>query len=731
MASDWTAGPKICEVGGVGMLLPLGRDDENQWPDVLRVILYGLGMIYLFIGIAIIADGFVASIEAITARKSQHKTKSGQTLTKNVWNDTVATLSLMALGSSAPEISLSIVDLFKKEFHFSPLGAQTISGSAAFNLLVIVAVCIMIIPSTETRLVQELPAFYVTAAVSVFAYFWLALILIVRTPDVVEVWEAILTFLYLPMLIWVSYKVDVGDFGRLAQRLGWAVEPAEVKPESDMALIGFPFDELTVEANPDEAKTVEVVVKRPENTTGNISVAYHTFGLRATPGYDYTDVQQGRLEFSEDDSEHAISIEILPKAVNRVDRKFLLILDDPEGDVEFDGETDGGKDAAIMTVTITTPSSKGSKLVRSVEAVVNFNGIHRGAVDWKEQMTSCIYCCGSPEEQKEATMVDWALHIISLPWKLLFTLVPPTTLWGGWACFYSSLGGIGIVTVVISDLAELFGCVLGIRDDVTAIVFVALGTSMPDLFASLSAAREEPTADASIVNVTGSNSVNVFLGLGLPWTIGAIYWAVSGPAGDWQMRYSNLPHVMGPDGTAVFVVESRNLGFCVMIFGAACTMAFLILHCRRRFLGAELGGPFVPKIVSGVAFISYWLGFIGVSSWRVDRWDASTMLEASLVILGTGSFELLVTLVAVVIIIIYRQRSSGGGEASAVEQPVSFRRSQSALSNGSNSSRGSRGSKNKEHSSLSEGVTGVSGVKGVGISMLKPRFVNQVCEQMI
>lgn len=53
---------------------------------------------------------------------------------------------------------------------------------------------------------------------------------------------------------------------------------------------------------------------------------------------------------------------------------------------------------------------------------------------------------------------------------------------------------------------------------------MALGTSLPDLFASKQAATKEKTADNSIGNVTGSNSVNVFLGLGLPWTIAAIYW---------------------------------------------------------------------------------------------------------------------------------------------------------------------------------------------------------------
>jgi len=49
---------------------------------------------------------------------------------------------------------------------------------------------------------------------------------------------------------------------------------------------------------------------------------------------------------------------------------------------------------------------------------------------------------------------------------------------------------------------------------------------MPDTFASKAAAINEKTADSSVGNVNGSNSVNVFLGLGLPWVIATIYWLV-------------------------------------------------------------------------------------------------------------------------------------------------------------------------------------------------------------
>lgn len=96
----------------------------------------------------------------------------------------------------------------------------------------------------------------------------------------------------------------------------------------------------------------------------------------------------------------------------------------------------------------------------------------------------------------------------------------------GYLCFVVSILCIGMVTAVIGDVASHFGGTLGIKDSVTAIVFVALGTSIPDTFASKVAAIQDKYADASVGNVTGSNAVNVFLGIGIAWSIAAIYhWA--------------------------------------------------------------------------------------------------------------------------------------------------------------------------------------------------------------
>jgi len=80
------------------------------------------------------------------------------------------------------------------------------------------------------------------------------------------------------------------------------------------------------------------------------------------------------------------------------------------------------------------------------------------------------------------------LHFVCIGWKLLFAIIPPPHYNGGWSCFIMALMMIGVVTYVVGEFANLFGCVFDIKPSVTAITFVALGTSLPDTFASMKAA---------------------------------------------------------------------------------------------------------------------------------------------------------------------------------------------------------------------------------------------------
>ncbi|KAK5898657.1 hypothetical protein CesoFtcFv8_008213 [Champsocephalus esox] len=223
-----------------------------------------------------------------------------------------------------------------------------------------------------------------------------------------------------------------------------------------------------------------------------------------------------------------------------------------------------------------------------------------GTNSWREQFVDAITVnsgdddedgCG---EEKLPSCFDYVMHFLTVFWKILFALVPPTDYLNGWACFVVSISGIGLLTAVIGDLASHFGCTVGLKDSVTAVVFVALGTSVPDTFASKVSAIQDQYADASIGNVTGSNAVNVFLGIGVAWSIAAIYHAMHGEE---------------------FHVDPGTLAFSVTLF---CIFAFIcisvLLYRRRPSIGGELGGPRVPKILTSCLFFSLWLLYIVFSS---------------------------------------------------------------------------------------------------------------------
>lgn len=119
------------------------------------------------------------------------------------------------------------------------------------------------------------------------------------------------------------------------------------------------------------------------------------------------------------------------------------------------------------------------------------------------------------------TMFEAFFHFACINWKMLFAIVPPSRYGGGWPCFIVALLFIGIITAIVGEVATILGCSAGIEPSITAITLVAMGTSLPDTFASITAVKTSKYADSAIGNVTGSNCVNVFLGLGLPWVIAA------------------------------------------------------------------------------------------------------------------------------------------------------------------------------------------------------------------
>ena len=204
---------------------------ENLWNPVLRGFLYVICIAYLFVGIAIASDIFMSSIEVITSKKRKlvkWDKEKNQKVEYEVllWNETVANLTLMALGSSAPEILLAtletVLNLGSDEVQDS-LGTFTIIGSAAFNLLVITSICIVSVPAPTIKHIREFSVFLVTSVWSIWAYVWMLLVVKYITPDVITPWEAWITLLYMPTFVLLAF----------CQHHGWWCKKSKVEQAED------------------------------------------------------------------------------------------------------------------------------------------------------------------------------------------------------------------------------------------------------------------------------------------------------------------------------------------------------------------------------------------------------------------------------------------------------------------------------------------------------------------
>uniref|UniRef100_A0A7N6AW14 Calx-beta domain-containing protein n=1 Tax=Anabas testudineus TaxID=64144 RepID=A0A7N6AW14_ANATE len=881
-----------------GVLLPVWEPVNPSFGDkVARATVYFVALAYMFLGVSIIADRFMASIEVITSQEKEITIKkpNGETTTTTVriWNETVSNLTLMALGSSAPEILLSIIEIIGHGFDAGTLGPSTIVGSAAFNMFVIIGICVYVVPDGETRKVKHLRVFFVTATWSIFAYIWLYLILSVISPGVVQVWEGLLTFLFFPICVvfaWVAdrrllfykyvykryrtgkqrgmiietegdrplpSKVDIEMDGKMlnshgvdfldgplgldidekdldeeetrrdmakilkelkqkhpdkeveqlielanyqvlsqqqksrafyrcqatrlmtgagnilkkhaADQARKAVSMHEVRSEAgendpiskiffepgsyqclencgtvavnvvrrggdlgktisveyrtedgtanagsdyeftegvvvfkpgetlkeirvgiidddifeedenflihlsnvkvltsegeepeegesanhvdSVACLGLPSTATVTIFDDDHAGiftfeepvchvsesvgTMEVKVLRTSGARGVVMLPYKTVeGTARGGGEDFEDIH-GTLEFQNDEIFKTIKVKIIDDEEYEKNKTFYIEIGEPR--LVESNDTKGQEEGLIVRDDTVTLSDSGLALTGKdeeerriaemgrpmlgdhvkLEVVIEESYEFKNTVDklikktnlallvgtnsWRDQFIEAITVSAGEDdddeecgEEKLPSCFDYVMHFLTVFWKVLFAFVPPTEYWNGWACFVVSICMIGLLTAIIGDLASHFGCTVGLKDSVTAVVFVALGTSVPDTFASKVAAIQDQYADASIGNVTGSNAVNVFLGIGVAWSIAAIYHNSKGEE---------------------FRVDPGTLAFSVTLFTIFAFISVGTLMYRRRpEIGGELGGPRTAKALTTMLFVSLWLLYILFSS---------------------------------------------------------------------------------------------------------------------
>jgi len=76
------------------------------------------------------------------------------------------------------------------------------------------------------------------------------------------------------------------------------------------------------------------------------------------------------------------------------------------------------------------------------------------------------------------------MHWMALPWKVIFAIIPPVQVCGGWLTYFGGIVMTAGVTFLISEIATACACILNIHSGILAITIIAIAFSLPDLCAS-------------------------------------------------------------------------------------------------------------------------------------------------------------------------------------------------------------------------------------------------------
>ncbi|KAJ1695193.1 hypothetical protein LUZ63_011891 [Rhynchospora breviuscula] len=499
---------------------------ETNLSNGTRAFLYLLGLAYCFIGLSAITSKFFHSMENMmrqTKKVVQIDPDTNLPVVKEekCWNYTIADISLLAFGTSFPQISLATIDAIRNigQLTAGGLGPGTLVGSAAFDLFPIHAVCVVVPRAGSLKKISDLGVWLVELFWSFWAYIWLYIILEVWTPNVVTLWEALLTVLQFGLLLFHAYAQD-----KRWPYLSFPFERSE-RPE-DWVPQASAYNEGTEECN-DSCEVLEVGQNSDENIVDIFSVHASASGAiyQNVPGSDTEEPTKRKI-------------------------------------VE--------QDLDILSI-------------------------------WKQQFINALML-GHAESKMESVYIR-ALRIIwelmLFPWRILFAFVPPYQIAHGWIAFICSLVFISGIAYVVTKLTDQISCVTGINPYVIAFTALASGTSWPDLVASKIAAERQITADSAIANITCSNSVNIYVGIGVPWLIDTVY------------NYFVLREPL-------YINNAEGLSFSLLVFFATSAGCITVLVLRRLILGAELGGPRLWAWVTSIYFMLLWVVFVVLSSLRVS-----------------------------------------------------------------------------------------------------------------
>lgn len=556
-----------------------------QSGDEWMLIFVILGLLYLFVGIAIVCDElFVPALEIVAEDLNLSADVAGATL--------------MAAGGSAPELATSFVGTFKR----SDVGFGTIVGSAVFNVLFVIGMCVIFTPEKYAPLELTWWPLFRDCSYYVMTLAFLAGFMY---DGEIEIWEAAVQFLlYFGYVYMMSYseQLEVWFTEKFAKP---AVSPTDGQmltdlEKADEAVITSSAKDDTPSASSPAASfnkpstfrvgILQLLTSKNDLTTtagvafvskikGDVNEVFDRIDSNKNGEIDKSELKSCLLELGTPEEELADDkVDEVMRSIDKnnngfaskadftlwylgneqrlknktreifdkydTDKKNTIHRDDVLAFMVDLGHNTADVKTAIEEAISAIPNSAGTP--DGFLTYDDFTAWYFDSLFWEKEKATAEAAVETTESMFEGLcggMMDLVDPEVSYMTKVNFVLTMPLT---ALLCLvvdcrppgmekyaaltmFGSIVMIALFAIVMVELAEIFGKTVGIPDVVMGLTILAAGTSVPDLLSSVIVAQQGQ-GDMAVSSSIGSNIFDVAFGLPLPWLCFNIMAAAEGCA---------------------------------------------------------------------------------------------------------------------------------------------------------------------------------------------------------
>ncbi|XP_070104372.1 sodium/potassium/calcium exchanger 2 isoform X2 [Equus asinus] len=442
------------------------------------IILHVIGMIYMFIALAIVCDEFfVPSLTVITEKLGI--------------SDDVAGATFMAAGGSAPELFTSLIGVF---IAHSNVGIGTIVGSAVFNILFVIGMCALfsreILNLTWWPLFRDV-SFYIIDLIMLIIFF---------LDNVIMWWESLLLLTaYFGYVVFMKFNVQVERWVKQMINRNKVVKvtapEAQAKAKPRLQRGGS-------SASLHNSLMRNSIFQLMIHTLDPLAEELGSYGKLK---YYDTMTEEGRFR------EKASILHKIAKKKCQVDEN------ERQNGAANHVEKIELPNSTSTEVELTPPSDasepvQNGNLSHSIEAA-EVQTTETGE-DEEDQPLSLTW----PSDTRKQVTFLIVFPIVFPLWITLPDVRKPSSRKFFPITFFGSITWIAVFSYLMVWWAHQVGETIGISEEIMGLTILAAGTSIPDLITSVIVARKG-LGDMAVSSSVGSNIFDITVGLPLPWLL--------------------------------------------------------------------------------------------------------------------------------------------------------------------------------------------------------------------